>query len=303
VVALTGILVLIGLVRLGHAYAFLLVEGGQGLPRRWETGRFAGRRIPWFVTDAPDGRLAGGRTLADVSAAAFGHWQDLSESAIAFSFRGSVRERSRDATDGRNLVTFGDARLLGTGVLGVTFVTSDSQGHISDADIVLSRGVEFSTSPGAVAGRFDVESVLTHEVGHLIGLDHSGLIRATMAPFTDRGDVHQRSLELDDAIAGGMLYPAGAFPAGRGALVGRVSLGESPVFLSHVVATKIHGRVVASGYTRPDGTYRIDGLPPNVYLVHAERLDGPVRPANLAAFREGFQRAETTDYETTFHLR
>ena len=70
--------------------------------------------------------------------------------------------------------------------------------------------------------------------------------------------------------------------------------------VAHVVATKIHGQEVASGYTQPDGTYRIDGSPPAVYVAHAERLGGPLRPLNIAGFREGFG-AETTDHETTFH--
>lgn len=286
---------------LADAYAFLLVEGRGGLSRRWQPDRFVDSRVPWFVTNAPDGRLTGNRSFVDVAAAAFGHWEATPESSIAFAFRGVMNRRNRDPGDNRNLVTFADASALGSGVLGATFITTNSDGRITDADIVLSRAIDFTTGIDAVAGAYDAESVLTHEIGHLMGLDHTGLVRATMAPFTDRGDVHQRTLALDDAIAAGMLYPEGAFPAGRGALVGTVSLAGEGVFLAHVVATTIHGRVVASGYTRPDGTYRIDGLPPDVYLVHAERLDGPVRPGNVSGFRQGFGQAETTDYETTFH--
>lgn len=284
-----------------HGYAFLLVEGGRGTGLRWSPGRFADARIPWFVTNAPDGRLAGERSFADVASAAFGHWEAASESSIAFAFRGEMDRRNRDASDNRNLVTFADASALGSGVLGATFITSNAEGRILDADIVLSRAVDFTTRLDAFAGSYDAESVLTHEIGHLMGLDHSGLVRATMAPFTDRGDVHQRSLALDDSIGAGMLYPEGAFPAGRGTLAGAVTIDGRAVFLAHVVATTVQGRVVASGYTRPDGTYRIDGLPPDAYLVHAERLDGPVRPSNVAGLRRGFGQTETTDYETTFH--
>ena len=284
-----------------RGYAFLLVEGGGGAVLRWQPQRFVDARIPWFVTASVDGGLLGERTFADVVAAAFGRWETVTESAIAFDFRGVLDRRDRDPGDGRNLVGFADGSTLGSGVLGATFLTSDADGHITDADIVLSRAVEFTTGVEAAAGVYDAESVLTHEIGHLLGLDHTGLVRATMAPFTDRGDVHQRTLELDDAIGAAILYPEGGFPEGRAALAGTVSRDGRGVFLAHVVATTIQGRVVASGYTRPDGTYRIEGLPPDVYLVHAERLDGPVRPSNVAGVREGFGQAETTDYETTFH--
>ena len=206
------------------AYAFLLVEGGQGIARRWEPSRFFDSRIPWFVTNEVDGRIAGKREFADVVAGAFARWESVDESAIAFSFRGEMDRRNRDASDNRNLITFADASSLGSAVLGATFITSNADGRITDADIVLNRAVDFSTRFDAFAGAYDAESVLTHEVGHLIGLDHTGLVRATMAPFTDRGDVHQRTLETDDAIGAGMLYPEGSFPAGRGALVGTISL-------------------------------------------------------------------------------
>ncbi len=282
-------------------YAFLLVEGGQGRTRQWQPSRFVDSRVPWFVTNVVDGRLAGERSFVDVAAAAFGHWEAVDESSIAFAFRGEMNRRNRDPSDNRNLVTFADAASLGSGVLGATFITSGSDGRITDADIVLSRAIDFTTRFSAFAGSYDAESILTHEIGHLIGLDHTGLVRATMAPFTDRGDVHQRSLATDDLLGAGMLYPEADFPAGRGTLAGTVSRDGEAVFLAHVVATTVNGRAIASGYTRPDGTYRIDGLPPDVYVVHAERLDGPVRPSNVAGFRQGFGQAETTEYETTFH--
>lgn len=285
---------------LARAYGFLLVDGGQGVVRRWQPGRFVDARIPWFITNEPDGLLTGDRSFFDVVTGAFAAWEGVPESSIAFAFRGVMDRRNRDASDQRNLVTFADASELGSGVLGATFITTNADGRITDADVVLSRGIDFTTQPGAVAGAYDAESVLTHEIGHLLGLDHTGLVRATMAPFTDRGDVHQRTLELDDRIGAAVLYPEPPFPAGRGTLVGTVSLDGAGVFLAHVVATTVQGRVVASGYTRPDGTYRIEGLPPDAYLVHAERLDGPVRPANVAGFRQGFGQTETTDYETTF---
>lgn len=293
-------LFVLALPSLASAYAFLLVEDGQGLRRRWDPGRFVDSRIPWFIASRPEGRLRGDRSLLELATAAFARWEAVPESSVAFAFRGTLDRRDRDASDRRNLVTFADASALGSGVLGATFITTTAGGRILDADVVLSRGIDFSARIGAVAGEYDAESVLTHETGHLLGLDHSGLVRATMAPFTDRGDVHQRTLALDDRLGVGLLYPEPPFPAGRGTLVGTVAVEGSPVFLAHVVATTVRGRIVASGYTRPDGTYRIEGLPPDTYLVHAERLDGPVRPGNVVGVRQGFGQTETTDYETTF---
>ncbi len=52
----------------------------------------------------------------------------------------------------------------------------------------------------------DVQSVLTHEFGHVLGLAHSKDVLATMAP-TYRADGGQRTLAVDDKLGLCSLYP------------------------------------------------------------------------------------------------
>jgi hypothetical protein len=64
------------------------------------------------------------------------------------------------------------------------------------------------SSPDSAALRLivDLESVLTHELGHVLGLHHSEDPLATMAP-TYKGDGGQRSLAVDDKLGLCTLYP------------------------------------------------------------------------------------------------
>ncbi len=296
-----GLLAVLALAREAAAYAFLYVPASQGVPRRWDLAALPGGRVPWVLSSSVGGKVTGDRAPLDVVAAAFAAWEQVGSSAIAFDFRGTVGQRNRDSRDRVNLVALGSQESLGTGVLAATFLTADASGTLLDVDIVFSRSAPFTTSSVPEPGRFDLQSVATHEVGHLLGLEHTGLARASLAPFTERGDVHQRTLASDDAIGATVLYPADGALAATGSLDGRVTLRGSPVYLAHVLAATLRGSVVASAFARPDGSYRIDGLPPDVYLVYAEPLDGPIVAGNLSGFRSAFPGEPLLDHGTFFH--
>lgn len=74
-------------------------------------------------------------------------------------------------------------------------------GRIVDADIAVNVG-GFAFSTGACeAERYDLQGALTHELGHLFGLDHSLDPEATMKAKEVAGDCEMRTLAADD-VAG-----------------------------------------------------------------------------------------------------
>ena len=67
--------------------------------------------------------------------------------------------------------------------------------------------------PGDVVdgnGNRDIQGVATHELGHALGLDHSGDLDATMVGFLHLTGVHFRSIENDDRAGIQALYGARA---------------------------------------------------------------------------------------------
>ncbi|RMG20356.1 MAG: hypothetical protein D6729_03010 [Deltaproteobacteria bacterium] len=129
-----------------------------------------------------------------------------------------------------------------SGVIAVTTTTFDSvTGELNDADIELN-GAEFwfttrdapacddpevppvcTGDADCAAGtrcfrgacledgcvRTDVANTVTHEVGHVLGLDHSTVPGATMFASAEAGELDKRTLEEDDREGLCTIYPVG----------------------------------------------------------------------------------------------
>src|SRR5262245_46857557 len=116
--------------------------------------------------------------------------------------------------DGVNVISFADtpanARVLemsGDPLALTLFFFDDAR--ITEADVVFSPGRLFSTTAERQAelretGSFDVEGIATHELGHAIGLQHSGVESATMWAFSS---LFQRHPDVDDIASAEALYP------------------------------------------------------------------------------------------------
>ena len=81
-------------------------------------------------------------------------------------------------------------------------------GRVLDADIELNGDAfTFSTSlvPGRV--RYDVQNTVTHEVGHLLGFDHTPVAEATMYASAPAGESRKSTLAQDDIDALCSTYP------------------------------------------------------------------------------------------------
>ena len=65
---------------------------------------------------------------------------------------------------------------------------------------------QFTTSQAA--GDFDVQDVVAHELGHLLGLNHSGWAGSTMFPYVDPSVILHRSLSEDEERGLRDAYPA-----------------------------------------------------------------------------------------------
>lgn len=142
------------------------------------------------------------------------------------------------ATDGVNGVYLSDHPLAG-GRLAVTLATFDSAtGAMIDADILLSPTHRFELLDEAddedhrdhAPPAYDIASVLTHELGHVLGLGEAELDEtATMWPLFGRGETHPRTLEIDDERGAMAVYRGiSTSPEQVPLTCGTVSPGRTP---------------------------------------------------------------------------
>ena len=142
------------------------------------------------------------------------------------------------------------------------------------------EGAEFAFTTSGDPGAFDVGDVGAHEIGHLLGLDHSGWAGATMYPYVDPTTILHRSMSLDEIAGAREIAPVAALGRITGTIE-RLSDG-SPVSGAHVVALDAGGRNAASALTNAAGAFTIFGLDAGTYTVYADPLDSPVSSGNLS---------------------
>jgi hypothetical protein len=177
---------------------------------------------------------------------------------------------------------------------GRTRVFQTVAGSITEADIVLNPGQPFSTD--GTAGTYDLEATLTHEIGHLLGLEHSAVLGATMQPRQARNGTFNlpamtpRTLADDDRAGVRALYGARLGTGMHGTIAGTLSfVSGAPVFGANVWAEEAEtGKVVASNITLANGSYRIEGLRPGDYRLFAQSLNGTVAATEIASERGAY---------------
>ena len=106
--------------------------------------------------------------------------------------------------------------------LGLTTITYDPDtGEIYDADMEINATVPLALRDPVPTGSYDLQSIITHECGHFLGMAHSGDMNATMYAFYTMGATSMRTLTADDIGGLCSIYP----PSGERAVDPSVAAG------------------------------------------------------------------------------
>jgi hypothetical protein len=271
-------------------YTFKYSTGGT--PLRWPSNTIT---VAFSTSlSSPGGNIKPGTDVIGTVRRALQRWALAANIQFVETQTGLQSVSPSGGGDGVSLITIADTpenRAFFSGspadTTARTRVFFSSTGAITEADVVInptvggSNGYGFSTD--ATSDTFDLEATFTHEFGHLLGLDHSGVVGATMQPRQGRNffspALVMRTLEDDDLAAVRTLYGQRT-PEPVGTLQGHVNYGAG----AHVWAENFfNGRIHGSAITKSDGSYEIQQLPPGQYRVVCEYLDEPINVLSITS--------------------
>ncbi|MGZ5473801.1 MAG: matrixin family metalloprotease [Thermoanaerobaculia bacterium] len=101
-----------------------------------------------------------------------------------------------------------NGRICSGSCLAATLTGYYSGSTIYDADVYTNTKYKFYSSGEAdgCSSEFDIEGIMVHEVGHVIGIGHTNVAGATMYPSVSACNTGNRTLEADDIGAKNDLY-------------------------------------------------------------------------------------------------
>jgi hypothetical protein len=269
----------------------------DGNPTRWDFN-YTGADPKAFNTTTKAIRfyLGNSATTANRTAelnairASFAQWQAIPGTMIKFEEAGTAAATMDDIVsgDGMNSIfwttksTVAGESMIGRS--GFTVVRYDGS-RIVEADIALNAWLYawFTDFNNTASGAQFVEATALHEIGHLLGLDHTPVGGATVID-AGSGIGTDVGLSSDEIAAAKFLYGTAATLGQLGTIAGTVRMNGVGIH-GAVVTLETNGIAIQSTVSDEAGNYRLPALAPGNYNLHVSPLDPDSASAQFSLFQ------------------
>ncbi len=269
----------------GGAYYHFIHYTGRGtpyfpVPEKYDLPGLPNKTITFFVSDTGPAQFGANDSFPSVLSQvrqAAQVWNSVETSDLRVAFGGLYTAGVPQASPGAAVVfedlppgvlAYGGPTTRSTPVAGTNGLITP----IMFSEVHLS--LDFTQRPGPSYSEGFFLTVV-HEMGHSLGLQHT-FTSSAMSTAATRATSLSRPIDVDDIAGISLLYPNAKFGSQTGSIKGQVvwsqgSKRDQGVHMASVVAIR-NGAAAISAMTNPDGTYRIDGVPPGQYFVYAHAL-------------------------------
>jgi hypothetical protein len=175
--------------------AWEIKTSNNGKPLHWQQGT-----IPFYYN--PENSGLSSQEISDAFDKSALEW---SYQYIELQNKGETNRKFVDYQDEEYVIFFEDDWKESPEILAISYTWSNSNGEIVHFDIEINSE-HFSWATNGNEDRHDLQNTLTHELGHVIGLDHSDVDEATMAPASHIGETKKRELHIDDKEGHEFIY-------------------------------------------------------------------------------------------------
>jgi predicted Zn-dependent protease len=260
---------------------------GSRVGSRTVTLRWSQFPVRYFITDRSDDGVTAQQFQTTIGRA-FNTWHAVENTETTSQFAGFTNAPPGDDDD-LSVLGFRDRPDQNRTLAATSFFIDTSDGSILESDIFFNSTFSWSTADAGVDGRFDLESIAVHEIGHLLGLSHSALgetelisggrrvlgAESVMFPIAfSAGNTADRTLKADDIAGLSDIYGTSTFSRQFGSISGRVTKNGQGVIGAHVVAFDPRTRKLVGGFSlSSDGGFVIAGLEPGPHVLRVEPLD------------------------------
>ena len=179
------------------AHSYVPVTTDSGIPVAW-TSDVVEFEVDQFLPPGWDAGLVG--QLIDAASAP---WESLECHPLSIERIGWTDQAVADLFDRKNnILWIQDEWPYSQTMMAITLIEYNNfTGELRDAEILINNDQKSFDRAGACDPQslnYDLVNILTHEFGHVVGLDHSAELQATMHLETFEGDCLKRSLHQDD---------------------------------------------------------------------------------------------------------